>query len=270
MKIEIAGSFTDEGGQVYYVVRDDVVDALYERDRDWWRNRTRDQTPEVVRRIIDQQARDYDSNPKRELGAALNAIVRDRTGKTRTNKLSVLEIGCVNGMTVRHLNKHFPDIALSFSGFEVNGDLVGDFRRHFPQHDVIQGGVEEFLEKDVSAFPHWPYDLFLAVGTLCMVKPNMVLEVLRKASQLTDRIVFWDYLENRGGQISKDRPVMFHLPNGPHVLYAHPFERFLKTIGFGIDVLEFIPPEARTHAARTGIVVASRPAAKARRKRRPK
>ncbi len=138
------------------------------------------------------------------------------------------------------------------------GILVDDFRRNFSRHDITQGGAEEFIENDDSMFPHSPYDLFLASGTLCMVKPNLVPEILQKASRLTDRFIFWDYLENRNGQISKDRPVIFQLEDVTHSLYAHPFEKLLETIGFEIDVLEFTPHEARLHAARTGIIVASR------------
>lgn len=259
MKFPVSVGLTDDGGQVYYIVHnDDDVEALYEHDRDWWRNRTHP-TPEIAQKIIDQQTPDYDADsPKRGLGAALNAIVHDRINETGKNLLSLLEIGCANGVTIRHLKKHFPDLELSFYGFEMAGILVDDFRRNFSQHGITQGGAEGFIENDDSMFPHSPYDLFLASGTLCMVKPNLVPGIFQKASRLTDRFIFWDYLENRNGRISKDRPVIFQLEDVTHTLFAHPFEMLLDAIGFEIDVLEFTPPETRLHAARTGIIVASR------------
>lgn len=259
MEFNVTVGLVDDGGQAYYIVNnDDDVEALYEHERDWWRNRT-GKTPEFTQIIIDQQTPDYDASPpKRELGAALNAIVHDRINETGKNLLSILEIGCANGVTIRHLKKRFPDLELSYYGFEMTGILVDDFQRNFSRYDITQGGAEEFIENDDSMFPHSPYDLFLASGCLCMVKPNLVPEVLQKASRLTDRFIIWDYLENRNGQISKDRPVIFRLEDGRHSLYAHPFEKLLETIGFEIDVLEFTPPDARTHAARTGLIVASR------------
>jgi len=259
MDIKVVVGLVNDRGQTYYVVQDDDgEDILYSMNRDWWSDRLRGQSAETVRVAIGQQTRNYDSGPKRELGVALNATVRDRLAKSGKNGLSVLEIGCANGPTIRHLTKHFPNLELTFYGIELNGVLVDDFRRHFPQYNVIQGGVEEFVENDVSTFPHAPYDLFLASGTLCMVKPNMMIEVLRKAARLTNRFVFWEYLENRNGQISKDRPVFFELEGAPHYLFAHAFETLLKKIGFKIDVLEFTPPESLSHGAHTGIIVASR------------
>ena len=259
MDVEVTVGYIDESGQVYYIVHNDEnVEALYQRDCSWWRGRTNGRGPKVIQQVIDQQTPDYDSDPKRELGAALNAIVQNKLRKTGKNRLSLLEIGCANGPTVRHLNKHFPDLKLSFYGFELTGVLVKDFRRWFPQHSVIQGGVEEMLTKDISTFPHSPYDLFVASGTLCMVKPDLVPEVLLKASLLTDRFVFWDYLENRAGRISKDRPVMFQLKGPTHMLYANPFEPLLKKIGFKVEHLELTPRQSRTHGALTGVIVAGR------------
>ncbi len=65
MKFPVSVGLIDDGGQVYYIVHnDDDLEALYEHDRDWWRNRTHP-TPEFAQNIEKENLTDAVLRPSK-------------------------------------------------------------------------------------------------------------------------------------------------------------------------------------------------------------
>jgi hypothetical protein len=203
----------------------------------------------IAKKIISQQATDY--SHKEALAMQLERLVAEKTNSAgEPCKLSILELGCANGVLIRHFRRYFPLVSLKFVGFEVADMLVDDFRLRYPEHRVEFGGAEEFIDMSDDDFEEAPFDVFLASYSLCMIKPDLVSKVLKRAAGLANTILIWDNLANSRGQLCADHAVFLQPIGVPHLIFSHMFENMLNELGF--DRVEHVPTPLKKQTITTG------------------
>lgn len=263
MGLQIGTSWTDEHGRRYMELIDsNDIAYIYTREKKMWTTRglsAGKQYPDhFVQRVVESQLPDYSKPGFTTICPLLDKVVEAKR-QNNDNNISIVEIGAANGPTVRHFEKFYPDVNLRFFGMEALGFLADDAAAKHPSHQFTQGTAEDFVELTSTDLGHDHFDLFLASGTLCMLLPNLARAVLSKAGEIADAIVCREYLANKSGEISQDRPVMFELaPNHEHVLFANPYDVMLHDLGF--SSIEYVYEDLDEIAVRgTGSFLARRP-----------
>ena len=242
MAIEVYAAGVDPNGRQLFGVPDpsDVELIHHNFQVPFWRDvRSRDRMdPRMQQSAILAQERDYGRGAKKGLGDRLNAFANSaaQSGKP---ELSVLELGCADGATLRHLKKYAPDVSVDFFGLEMTDFLVDHLL--FKNKDVraIVGGADEFLKMGGPEFGADEFDIFIASGVLCQIPPGLARDVIRHAASFCDHVYMWDYLFNLNGDVSETDCVIFKLTEThEHILYLNPYERFLREAGFtNIDIV---------------------------------
>jgi len=194
-------------------------------------------SPQLRAIILRQQQIDYSQGTKESLASYLGDCVAEAKAKG-IDEISILELGCANGPTIRHMRNFFPEIKVRFFGIELTDFLVDNLLVRHPEARAIPGGVDEFLAMSAEDFGVQSFDLFLASGVLCQVPPDAAAKTLAHASRFCDQVLMWDYLLNMGGQISDSDPIIFKLAeDSQHILFLNPYEKMLRDAGFTqIDV----------------------------------
>ena len=237
MAFQIGARWDDGLGRIYMELSNPMqATQLYEQQKAFWvtRNQGDDGTisAEMEAEIIADQLSEYSGPGFETTKPILYRAVRLTQERGQT-ELSIVEIGAANGGTVRHFEKFHPEYALGFYGMEALPLLAEDGAKKYPQHRFQAGTAEDFVELTAEDLGRERFDMFLASGVLCMLLPELAFMVLRKASEISDMIVCRDYLANKGGEISRKRPVMFELvPGHTHYLFANPYELLLRSLGF--------------------------------------
>lgn len=214
------------------------VDLVYEDLKSFWKRTAAAGDLSIAKKVISQQATDY--SHKEALALQLERLVAERMSSTGYPcKLSILELGCANGVIIRHFQRYFPLVSMKLVGFEVADMLVDDFRSRYPEHRIEFGDAEAFIKTADDKFEEAPFDIFLASYTLCMIKPDLVSKVLKRAAGLANTILIWDNFANTRGQLSADHAVILQPIGVPHLIFSHMFENMLNELGF--DRVEHVP-----------------------------
>ena len=227
--------FVDQENRPYFEVQDhEQVEVHYlNAQRVFWSERRG--SPETEKLIIEQQEPDYFYGTKSTLSDFLQGVVR-QARKTDQAEISILELGCANAPTLRHLNKVAPKLNVDFTGLELTECLVSDANVRYPHARITVGGAEEMIGMTGHDLGRDRFDVFLAVGVLCQMPPNVVRDVLNYVSQYCDTILVWDYLLNLDGELSTDNPVIFkHYETANHILFVNPYRKLLHEAGFEIE-----------------------------------
>lgn len=223
------------GRNLFAVPDEDEVQRIYTecQIRFWRDRRSRDYlVTSQVHQIIAQQAMDYMDGTKKAMGEQLVALIDEAMAAGKT-EFSILELGCANGPTLRHLRKTRPDVPIRFYGMELTDILVDDLCASFPSATAVTGGADELMTMGVEDFEGGHFDLFLAVGVLCQMPPQVVGALLRHVAGLCDSVLIWDYLLNSDGRASPDDAVFFSLSDTiPHLLFVNPFNQQFTDAGF--------------------------------------
>jgi len=227
--------FVDQENRSYFEVQDhEKVETHYlNAQRVFWSERRGN--AETEKMIIDQQEPDYLYGTKSTLSDFLQAAVK-QARKTDPAEISILELGCANAPTLRHLNKVAPKLNVDFTGLELTECLVEDANTRYPHARISVGGAEEMIEMSENELGRTKFDMFLAAGVLCQMPPNVVRDVLKYVNKYCDTILVWDYLYNLDGELSKNNPVIFkHYEAANHILFVNPYRDLLHDAGFEID-----------------------------------
>ncbi|MEK9671732.1 MAG: hypothetical protein VW268_04420 [Rhodospirillaceae bacterium] len=237
MQLKVSKTVDDGYGRTYMELANPAqAQEVYEHQRAYWQTRNLPNDgvfPEDYKaQVISQQTQDYSQPSHATLRVLLDSLVDEKT-RAGGSDMSIIEIGVANGPTLRHFKKFYPDVNLSFVGFEALSFLAEDAQTNYPEQKINIGTVETFLESTTADLGRDRFDVFLTSLVLCMTIPDVVYPVFRRASEMSDVILCRDYLVNKGGEISKDRPVLFKMAEGhDHFVFANPFELMLRSLGF--------------------------------------
>ena len=229
----------ETGRQLFGIPDPQDVQAVYERrELKFWRDvRSRENAPPQLRsRILQQQQEDYSTGSKVGMAAYLEQLGVEAIQQDR--QLSILELGCANGITIRHFRKFCPELNLNFFGIELTDFLVDNLLTRYPDARAIAGGAEEFLSMDAADFGAESFDVFLVSGVLCQIPSELAAHVLTHAAKFCDKVVLWDYLLNFDGKVSANDEVIFKLEKeSQHILFLNQYENMLKNAGYSdIDI----------------------------------
>jgi SAM-dependent methyltransferase len=237
MQLQVGNTWDDGFGRNYMeLVNPNQAREIYEQQRHIWKTRNKDEseefTEEFLQTLIAQQTPDYGEPSHAALKTFFDVLVAEKQ-PTADDPFSVVEIGAANGTTIRHFAKFFPDTPFDFFGMDALPELVADAQQNFPDHRVIAGTAEDFVAMDAADMGRDRFDVFMTSLVLCMMLPDLVYSVFKKAASMTDVILCRDYLTNKAGEISRNRPVLFEMmPDHPHLVFAAPFELMLRRLGF--------------------------------------
>jgi SAM-dependent methyltransferase len=211
------------------------VDAIYRQLQiRFWRDvRSRENASTQLRALIlKQQQDDYSKGTKRSL-ASFIAKSLERSAIAGAKTTSVLELGCANGATIRHFNRHHPETELRFFGIELTDFLVDNLLARHPEAMAVVGGGDEFLDMGAEDFGTDSFDLFVAAGVLCQIPPDVAANILKHAAAFCDEVLLWEYLENFDGSVSDTDSVIFKLEqDSQHILFLNPYRNMLEQAGF--------------------------------------
>jgi len=225
----------DRAGRLLLGVPDRAdVDTIYtDIQSHFWRTRnTAKLRPRDRELILGQHAADYRGGTKQPLADYLQAYVEEARS-AGTPELSILELGCANGLTLRHLKLIDPEMPVRFFGMEMTAFLADELLAQFPSATAVAGGADEFLTMSEDDFGAGRFDVFLVSGVLCQMPPDLAGRVLKHAARFCDQVLMWDYLANFDGELSADEPIIFLLsPETPHLLFVNPYARLLAEAGF--------------------------------------
>jgi len=225
------------------------VNLVYEDLKSFWKRTAAKGDLSIAKKIISQQATDY--SHKEALALQLERLVAEKSNSTgEPCTLSILELGCANGVLIRHFRQYFPHVSLKFVGFEVADMLVDDFRLRYPEHRIEFGDAEAFVNISDDKFEEAPFDIFLSAYTLSMIKPDLVSKVLKRAAGLANTILIWDNLANSRSQLCADHAVFLQPIGVPHLIFSHMYENMLNEIGF--DRIEYAPTPLKKQTITTG------------------
>tara|TARA_R110001592_G_scaffold105374_2_gene296178 strand:- start:410 stop:1201 length:792 start_codon:yes stop_codon:yes gene_type:complete len=235
MRVDSNSIWKDSYGREYFEIPDpSETQRLYESTKEFWVKRglrSDEKLPqEAIDQVLSQQAPHYATPPCAPLAHLLKSVAQDARGSG--GSISVVELGCANGILARHFDKFFPDLDLTFFGMEALSALVDDACKKYPNHSFMTGTAENFLDLGSDKLGGLRFDVFLASGVLCMLPPELAREVLRKATEIAEVIICRDYLQNKSGELSRDKAVYFELSEEhPHIIFANPYEIFIREIG---------------------------------------
>ena len=226
--------FTDQDNRTYYALTDpkQVEDLYINVQRKFWstRNNTKDYDE-----IIEQQSEDYMSSR----ALAMSHLIQERVEKIRSeglSKISILELGCANGITLRHLSKTADNLDVHYVGLELTPFLIDDLKKNFPDAHAYVGGAEELLSMTEAELGSKSFDVFIVSFVLSQIPPVVVSKVLDHVSRYCDTVIIRDYLINLNGELNSEHPVMFkHFPEARHFAFAHPYRSLLHNAGFYIE-----------------------------------
>ncbi len=154
-------------------------------------------------------------------------------------KISILELGCSNGITLRHLAKTAGDLDVQYVALELTACLIEDLKKNLPDAQVFFGGAEELISMSEAELGSKSFDVFIVSGVLSQISPDIVLKVLDHVSLYCDAVLMFDYLMNLDGELSSEHPVIFkHIPDATHFLFAHPYRALLRDAGFNIEDIQ--------------------------------
>lgn len=91
-----------------------------------------------------------------------------------------LEIGCNSGRNLWYLDKYLPGKALS--GLEISSLAAQDARVNVPTATIYEGNLHEFVFKNT-------YDVVFTGGVLMHMAPNLLLSVIQKCINLSNKYV---------------------------------------------------------------------------------
>jgi hypothetical protein len=226
----------------------------------FWRDkRTKQKMPlDNQALIISEQAEDYNEPKKQVLGAQLEklASASEAAGKP---EFSILELGCANGPTLRHLNKSHPGLNVRFHGFELTDFLADDLCRQFPDASAAASGADELMKLGPDDFGVERFDLFLASGVLCQMPPYLVSALLKHIGGFCDKVLIWDYLLNFDGRLSSEDAVFFGLvKHAPHILFLNPYNQQFADAGFEDLEMAITPVTSMSQGPGEGVLLAQR------------
>ena len=231
---------TDEQERIYVALYDpEQVEEFYiDHQKKFWSDRN--EAPEdLFPVIIEQQEVDYLSGKKLTLAKLFQSHIVLMKSENKS-KISVLELGCANGPTLRHLKKVAPDIEVQFTGFELTPFLVDDLIKRYPGAKAYVGGAEEMIDMAPAELGAEVFDIFLASLVLSQIPPYRILDVFKHVSKNCDQIMIFDFLINIDGVLSSEYPVLFkHIPDSPHFVFAHPYRELLREAGFEIEQIRY-------------------------------
>ena len=231
---------TDENSRQYLVMLDpqEVEEFYLNIQRKFWSVRDNAKGDDL-KLIVQQQDADYLYGTKQTLSDLIQKFIKRVRYENRTS-ISVLELGCANGPTLRHLAKVAGDLDVEFTGLELTPCLIEDMKIKFPKARGYVGGTEELIEMTEQELGREKFDIFLASGVLCQMPPDKVREALKFASQFCHSVMIWEYLINIEGELSMEYPVVFkHTELTRHLLFAHPYQLLLQEAGFEIENIKY-------------------------------
>jgi len=232
--------YTDDNCRQYSVMLDpqEVEEFYLNIQRKFWSARDNAKGDDL-KLIVHQQDADYLYGTKQTLSDLLQKFIKKKRSEKRTN-ISILELGCANGPTLRHLAKVAGDLNVEFTGLELTPCLIEDMKIKFPNARGYVGGTEELILMTEQELGHEKFDIFLASGVLCQMPPDKVLEALRFAGQYCRSVMIWEYMINIEGELSIEYPVIFkHTELTRHLLFAHPYKHLLQEAGFDIENIKY-------------------------------
>lgn len=212
---------TDQLGRSFAALKQADVDIIYEEASDWWK--TRGGTPEEDAKIVNGNILNITPFNEGEQ-KKLREIERELRGP-----LSIVEVGAANGTIFDRLGTE----RVVYTGFECNPILVDDFKSKYPGRSIRRGDVEDFLG----------YPLVRCVGSLfyshvclLMVKPDLVRKVLKKASELCDEFLIYDYLAGipEDIELPEGETLVIKADNHPDIWFVHDWKKYIKDVGFKI------------------------------------
>jgi hypothetical protein len=160
----------------------------------------------------------------------------------RQGVFSMLEIDAANGTVMARIGEKYLNPSLRYVGFECLPILAEDFRDKFPDQTMHIGDVDAFIAMDKSFFPEAPFSLFYASVVSIIIKPDLVRKSLRKADELTDQFLIFDYVERPDVELGPTETLVLHMANRPVYWFIHPWEDHLSEIGFKIAGKEVAKP----------------------------
>lgn len=226
-----------------YPISYEAAEHLYQFLRLFWSDRLGSDLGEE--KIKGLMATYHESMMKPHLRPIQQAIMAHHQRRTEAGEtLSILELGCANGSTL-HFLKHVAGLdGIRYVGIEPWILFIEDFQRHFPEMTIIEGDVDDLIEKDLSDLGGERFDLFIASKVFCMIEPERVRRAILKLADLCDTILLHDNLLNLTGNISSTEAVMFpYLPENVQFYFANPFMVFFEEAGFKVTTLVEIPHE---------------------------
>ena len=221
----------DDLGRMYLSAGPQAVEDIHAHNLSFWTTRNRAEfSDEEKREIIAGQK--ADTTPYNR-GATLK--LQDIYAEARKRgPFSMLEIGAANGNVMERLKARDPNPTLTYVGFECLPLLVEDFRGRFPDQTMHVGAVEDFIAKDRAFFQEAPFTLFYACTVFDMIKPDLVLDALRKAARLAEQFLIWDYIEDPGVTPVPGEALVIHMQSRPVFWFAHRWDDYLAEVGFKV------------------------------------
>ena len=202
----------------YTVLTEASAKEWYQYMKDFWSSR-QNQKEEDKEEALQDYVGVFEKNPSRKDVAEYIKQLEPE---------SIIDFGGATGGLYGFLD----DYGIRYTNVEPYAPFI---KRQLEDYPWTRGAImdaEAFI-KDFEV--EEPYDVFFASVSLCMVAPEVTRQVLKKATEVAQRIVIWDFGENRWGEITPEPALYAYAPNTPLGFnFAHQYGLYLEALGLSV------------------------------------